>query len=166
MLMANWGMIGAVAELVGALAVVMSLVYLARQVKLANRLAQAEAWRSRFSELTTLNAAFGVDPRFHRAMVKVYGGALESDLDSDEISLANSYVISVAAITAQLFREVNDGVLDRRALDGFVGQGIFGLPFYRANWALHRRVLDPLFVTYVEEKHGLATTPDALEIGP
>jgi hypothetical protein len=151
----NWELIGAVAELIGAAGVAISLVYLARQMKLANRLAKAEAWRSRFAELTTLNSAFGVNPRFHHAMVKVYRGALEPDLEPDEVGLVSSYTISVAAITAQLFREVNDGVLDQKALNDFVGQGIFLLPFYRSNWALHRQILDPGFVQYVEKKHGL-----------
>jgi len=152
----NWQMIGALGEIAGATAVVVSLVYLARQMALGNRLAQAEAWRSRFGELTNLNAAFGVDPRFHRAMVKVYRGALEADLEDDEVSLVSSYTISVAAIYEQLFREVRDGVLEQRALDEFVGRGIFDLPFYRAGWAFHRQVLGRPFVEYVEKLHGLA----------
>jgi hypothetical protein len=154
----NWEVLGALAELAGAAGVVLSLIYLARQVGLANRLAQAEAWRSRFAELTNLNAAFGVDPRFHHAMVKVYEGALERDLAPDEIALVSSYTISVAAITEQLYREVRDGVLEQRALDDFVGQAIFGLPFYRAGWDFHRRVLGPGFVDYVEKKHNLGPT--------
>ena len=66
-------LIGALAEIIGAGAVVVSLLYLGRQVALANRLAKAEAWRSRHAELTTLNASLGVDPRFHRAMIVLSG---------------------------------------------------------------------------------------------
>ena len=39
----NWDMVGAIGEIVGALAVVVSLVYLAGQVSMSNRLAQSEA---------------------------------------------------------------------------------------------------------------------------
>ena len=83
----DWNAVSPLGQIVGAVAVVTSLAYLARQVALANRLAQAEAWRSRHAELTTLNAAFGVDPRLHRAMVKAYAGAQPPELKEDEVSL-------------------------------------------------------------------------------
>jgi hypothetical protein len=152
----NWDMIGAISELLGAVAVTASLVYLARQIGLSNRLSRAEAWRSRFSELTSVNAAFGVDPRFHRAMVKVYQGALEPDLHEDEVSLVSAYTIAVSKIYEQLFREVRAGLLDDAALDDIVGESIFAIPFYRAGWSFHRRVLDPAFVRWVEQRYELS----------
>ena len=41
----NWDMLGAIGELVGALAVVLTLFYLARQVRDASRETQLERWR-------------------------------------------------------------------------------------------------------------------------
>jgi hypothetical protein len=41
----DWEMVGAFSQVIGTLAVVISLVYLGSQVAMGNRLAQAEAWR-------------------------------------------------------------------------------------------------------------------------
>lgn len=151
----NWDMLGAIGEIAGAAAVVASLVYLARQVALSNRLSRLEAWRSRLSELTGLNASFGANPRFHRAMLKVFQGALEADLDEDEFCLVSSYSISAAAIYQQLFREVQDGILAEHALDEFPGRVVFDLPFFHAGWPVTRRTLGGPFVEFAEGRHDL-----------
>jgi hypothetical protein len=157
----NWDMIGALGEIVGAAAVVASLVFLTSQVALSNRLAKAEAWRSRISELTSLNASFGIDPRFHRAMVRVFGGCTAADLNEDEVSLVTSYVISSATIYEQLFREVRDGILDPRALEEYPGRIVFGLPFFRAEWPLIKSTLSAPFAQFAEGRHDLAATLEA-----
>jgi hypothetical protein len=158
----NWDMLGALGEMAGAAAVVASLVYLARQVALSNRLSRLEAWRSRLSELTNINASFGANPRFHRAMTKVFQGALEEDLDEDEFCLVSSYSISAAAIYQQLFREVQDGILAEQALDEFPGRVVFDLPLFHAGWPITRRTLGGPFVEFAERRHDLPreTNPD------
>ena len=57
----NWEAIAAIGEVVGATAVVVSLVYLATQVLVSNRLARAEAWRVPNSDLNAINATFSTD---------------------------------------------------------------------------------------------------------
>ena len=148
-------MIGALGELAGAAAVVVSLVYLARQVRMSNRLAQAEAWRNPVSDLNSLNATFGSDPAFGMALFRILDGSDGSDLDDGEATRVMIYLISVANIYEQLFREVRDGVLDGRALAEFTGSGVFDLPFLRANWAQVGPRLGQPFVEYVTERHGL-----------
>jgi hypothetical protein len=88
-------MIGAIGEIVGALAVVVSLVYLARQIAFSNRLAQAEAFRSPISDINGLNATFGMDPVYREAVFRVISGASPEDLDPDQTQLVEIYLISV-----------------------------------------------------------------------
>ena len=154
----NWEMIGALGEIAGAGAVVLSLIYLARQVALSNRLAQAEAWRTPISDLNSLNAAFGVDPEFREAIFRIMDGAEPGDLGSDQAQVADLYIISLCNLYEQLFREVSDGVLDQRALTDFSGSALFELPFVRANWGSMRWRLGGPFVEYVEARFHL---PDA-----
>jgi hypothetical protein len=68
--------------LVANLSVVAGIVFLAAEMRLSNRLAQAEAWRASTSEVTTLNAAFGVDPRFDQLITRVMQG---EDVSSFEV---------------------------------------------------------------------------------
>jgi len=153
----NWDMIGALGEIAGATAVVVSLVYLARQIAISNRLARAEAWRMPNSDLNSLNAAFGVDPVFRGAFRELLKGADRSDLESDQRLLLGFYLISVTGVYEQLYREVREGILDDNALDDFGAKGLFALPFYRSSWPLFRPNLGSSFVTYFEERHGLKT---------
>ena len=83
----NWDRISAIGEIAGALAVVASLAYLARQIAFSNRLAQAEAFRSPISDINSLNATFGMDPVYREAVFRVIGGPSPVDLDADQIHL-------------------------------------------------------------------------------
>ncbi|MGR8949233.1 MAG: hypothetical protein ACU84Q_14380 [Gammaproteobacteria bacterium] len=71
----NWAMLDVIAQTAGVVAVVVSLVYLARQVDIANRLARAEASRTPNSDLNLLNSTFGTDPIFRRQFQEVLRGA-------------------------------------------------------------------------------------------
>jgi len=151
----NWEPVTAISEIVGAIAVIVTLVYLARQIAMSNRFAEADAWRSRFGEFTSLNAAYGVNPIFYHAMSKVHGGSLQSDLDHDEQALVNSWMVSALQIYEQLFREVKSGILDPVALDEFPGHSAFGMPFIKEQWPFYRRILTPATVEHMEKKYGL-----------
>ena len=58
----NWDAIGAIAEILGALAVVFSLVYLARQIKLSSKIEQAAAERSVMSAYSDVQAQVAGTP--------------------------------------------------------------------------------------------------------
>lgn len=151
----DWSAAGAIGEVVGALAVVASLVYVAKQVRVSNRLARAEAWRSSNSDLNALNAAFGSDTAFRSGIAKVLGdGAVRDDLPIDERIAVSLYMLSVTNIYEQLFREVREGVLDEAALE-FGGRSLFGTPFFRSSWHIYRPNLGASFVRYFEVAFGL-----------
>jgi hypothetical protein len=143
-------MIGAIGEIAGALAVVVSLVYLARQISFSNRLAQAEAFRSPISDINSLNATFGMDPVYREAVFRVVDGASPDDLDSDQTQLVEIYLISVLNCYEQLFREVSRGVLEEEALSEWGGRFLFELPFTRGRWSGMRQRLGLSFVEYIE----------------
>jgi hypothetical protein len=161
-------MIGAIGEIAGAIAVVVSLVYLARQIAFSNRLAQAEAFRSPISDINSLNATFGMDPVYREAVFKVIGGASPDDLGSEQTQLVEIYLISVFNCYEQLFREVSRGVLEDKALSEFGGRFLFGLPFTLGRWSGMRQRLGPPFVEYIESSFDMqlpdpGTTRNSLE---
>ena len=99
----NWELASAVADLAGAAAVVMSLVYLARQVRMSNRLARAEAYRSPNSDLNSLNATFSTDPIFRAAFRRAIEGA--SELKSSP-RLRRSRGLPFASISSARLRRI------------------------------------------------------------
>lgn len=160
----NWEMVGPIVEIVGAAAVVFSLVYLARQVRFSNRLAQAEAWRAPISDITGLNATYGLDPGFREAIFKVLEGASPDDLDPDETRLIEIFLVAVFNCHEQLFREVDRGVLERRALSEHGGSFLFTLPFTRERWVALRQRLGAPFVDYIESNFDMQ--PASADLSP
>ena len=157
----NWEAAGAIGEIAGALAVVLSLVYLARQVGMSNRLARAEAYRMPNSELNSINAGFGTDPIFRSGIRQVLHGASRADLDEDERILVDYYLVSITNTYVQLAREVKEGILAPEALD-FGGKGLFKLPYYRTSWSLYRDHLSSEFVEEFEKRYELDPSVEAV----
>ena len=123
----------------------------AHQVRTSNRLARAEAWRQPTSDLNSLNAAFGTDPVFRRALQRAYfEGAERSELEPDEAIALDVYLISITNLYEQLFREVREGVLDDRAMKDFGAQNLLTMPYYQSSWEVYRPNFGPSFVEYFE----------------
>ncbi len=155
----DWDAIGAIGEMAGAMGVIVTLVYLARQVTTSNRLARAEAFRSSNDGLISLNAAFQTDEQHREVLGKViYDRARRSDLSRQEWLTIDGYLISVIDIYEQLYREVGEGVLDPAVLEEFTPLGLFRLPYFRDSWRdLYRDYVSPSFVQFFEEKFALST---------
>ena len=146
--------LGNIGELVAAVATVATLIYLAIQIRASNRLARAEASRSPNSDLNSLNAAFGTDPMFRTAMRQVLAGASRDELEPEQRTTVDYYLVSITNIQEQLAREIREGILDPDALD-FGGAGLFLLPYYRASWPIYRNYLSSAFVKDFEEQYEL-----------
>lgn len=150
----NWDMLGALAEIAAALAVVISLIYLSRQVADSNRLARAEASRTPNSDLNMLNASFGTSEAFRAALRRAIEGEERPAFSPDDRVLLDLYMVSVTNLYEQLVREVRAGTVDDGALD-FGAKGMFDLPFYRTSWPILRPFLSTSFVVDFEKRHSL-----------
>ncbi len=150
----DWEMVSAVSEVAGVGAVVISLLYVSRQLRMSNQLARAEASRTPTSDLNMLNASFGSNPAFQSALRKAIEGQERAVFEPDDRVLLDLYFVSVTNIYEQLVREVREGILDEQALD-FGGKGLFELPFYRTSWPILRPFLSSAFVGDFEKRYSL-----------
>jgi hypothetical protein len=148
-------MIGAVGEIVGAVAVVVSLVYLAQQVRVSNRLARAEAWRAIATSANTLNGSWGRDPDFRRVFAQVLEGATREEIAEEDRFLIGFYLLSTAQSYDQLFREVQEGVLTPRVLEEFSGTQLFSTPYFRSSWHVLRNFVPRTLAVHMEERFDL-----------
>ena len=76
--------LGSIGEMIAAVATIITLLYLAVQLKASNRLARASASRAPNSDLNSINAAFGVDPVFRPVWRKIMEGAVRPEIAPDE----------------------------------------------------------------------------------
>lgn len=154
----NWEAIGVIADVFGAIAVIVSLLYLARQVSTSNRLARAEAYRSPNSDLNAMNATYSTIPEFNQAIRQVLAGAIRKDMPAEEKTPMDAYMISVTNVYEQLSREVREGILGPDAYKNFGARGLFLTPYYRDSWCLYRNYLSENFVVEFEKLMDLDPT--------
>jgi len=151
----NWDAIGAIGEIVGAAAVVISLIYLAGQMRMSNKLARSEAFRTPNAQLNSVNATFGLDPVFQPAFRKILNGAHRTELEPNERTILDFYLASTCNIYDQLSREINEGIIDPSARD-FGGKGLFALPYFAESWPLYKQHLGSKFVAEMERDFELS----------
>lgn len=146
--------LGNIGEVVAAIATILTLIYLAIQLRASNRLARASASRAPNSDLNAINAAFDVDPAFRLVWRKVIEGAERPDIEPDHRTLIDFYLISITNIYEQLAREVRSGVVGVEAMD-FGAIGCFKLPYYQTSWGAYKNYLSTEFVIEFEQRFDL-----------
>ncbi len=153
--------LGNLGELIAAVATVLTLIYLAIQIRTSNRLARAEASRLPNSDLNALNATFGTNPLYISGMRKILLEATREGLEPDERSVVDHYLLSLTNIQEQLVREIREGILDQDALD-FGGAALFRSQYYRTSWPLYCGYLSKKFVEEFEVQYELDSTSDVV----
>jgi len=99
--------LGSLGGFVAATATVATLVYLSVQIRATNRLARAEASRSRISDLNRLNASFAADPAFRTEFRLGSAGSARDQIDPGERMLLDFSFLSATNIAEHwLWRSV------------------------------------------------------------
>ncbi len=156
----DWTMVGALGELLGAVAVVASLIYVGRQIKQNTAVAKAEAYRDislRYSQV----AMEWVDPAFLPVYVQIFDGATEDDLSREEGLQAAGYIESLLRLYETVYRQVEAGVLDEGAFQN-LGEILFTLPIFTPAWAVLRGEFDTAFVEFLEDRYDLRVHQNSL----
>lgn len=145
----NWDAIGAVGEIIGALAVVASLVYLAVQIRSQNTQAKLTALQEMSRELRGTTAMFATEN-----ISEIF---VRANKDYDSISDAES--VQLIVLTTNLFRAWENAFLENR--DGHLDDEFWealsrdytqtmGISSFRHIWSLRKQNYDPGFRGYVE----------------
>jgi hypothetical protein len=149
----NWTMLGAVGELVGAAVVALTLLYLARQTRMSNTIAQAEGWRALSNKAADMNMMAIAIPEFRAGFAKVIQGeATRDDLELDERIAIALYYDAVLNVYQQAFREVALGLLPRQALDDMTSR-LWEVPYFSSAWPTLRAEYSSDFVAFVEARY-------------
>jgi hypothetical protein len=82
----DWSAVGAVGEILGAIAVFLTLLYLAAQIRQANKLAHFEATREIMAQFNACNLLIATDAKIRNVLLK------EGELSVDEAEQLYSYV--------------------------------------------------------------------------
>ena len=109
--MVNWDAVGALAELVGAAAVVASLVYLANQIRHSSRSVEAATNHAIARGRNELNLALAVNPALSDLVIR--GGRDYASLQPEERQRYNVYIISILNIFEDAYVQYSKGLASR-----------------------------------------------------
>lgn len=106
----NWTALGAIAELLGAIAVVTSLLYVAAQVRESTRQARRDATRDLATRISDISLAVATNPELGELLVK--GGADPTQLSSADQARFRGLMNSLFRAMEQQFLLRREGALD------------------------------------------------------
>ena len=88
----NWNAVGALGEILGALAVLITLIYLAAQVKQSNNLARFTAMKEILNQFNHLNQMVATDSELRKVLAKT------GDLSADEREQTYNFAMMFCAV--------------------------------------------------------------------
>jgi hypothetical protein len=141
----NWQAIGALGEIVGAAAVVVSLLYLATQVRQSTRMMRAQAARDALGAMAEFSKPMMADPA--TARVFRIGTEDPGQLDVDERSQFGFLVFNFLKTAEALHNQFLNGTLQPDAWYGW--EHVFAQyaksPGFAAVWSIRSRAYSPAF---------------------
>lgn len=149
----NWEIIGAIGEVAGALAVVVSVIYLASQVRQNTATSRAEAMRTFSIEVSRQFEAWGRDARGSAIWQKIlYDQVHRSELSPEDAMSASFSIISRLSLYDAAYRSYKEGILSEEEFQPMLTTRILTLPFTKDSWPIYRMELSPDFVAYMEKE--------------
>jgi len=109
----NWEAIGAVGEIIGAIAVVATLGYLARQMRQANLHAKSQARQRMIEQAQDELYQIVNDPSIHELFVR------DGSLEPDEQVKLNAYLASFLRQREWEWFQYRDGILDKSTFESY-----------------------------------------------
>ena len=145
----NWDAIGAIGNIIGAFAVVVSLIYLAIQIRTQNKQAKLSAFHEMSRELRVVTVMF--------ASKDVSDIFVRANHNYDSITEAES--IQLIVLVTNIFRawenafiENRDGNLDKNIWEALAREytQIMSIPSFQHIWAIRKQNYEPNFQHYVD----------------
>ncbi|MFC1575401.1 hypothetical protein ACFL5A_01980 [Gemmatimonadota bacterium] len=162
----DWNAVGASGEVLGAVAVVFTLGYLAKQVRLSNRIAKADAFRSTRVRLANLFESWAADAEWSELFVRLrFMGLRREEMSPRERATAGIRFQALLHHLAAIYEDVGLGILPPSAFE-IIGRGPFDAPYMKDTWPLLRKDHSQEFVEFFEDRHGLRETTDSIERVP
>ena len=141
----NWQAIGALGEIVGATAVVVSLLYLAAQVRQGTRAMRAQAAHDALGAIRDFNKPMMTDP----AMARLFRVGTENpgELDADERSQFGFLVFNFLKTAEALHSQFLNGTLEAETWHAweYVFAQYAKSPGFAAYWSLRSKAYSPAF---------------------
>jgi hypothetical protein len=154
----DWEMIGSIAELIGATGVILSLLYVGRQLKQSNSMSRSAARQQISAAMNDWAISISSSPTLAEAYSKVHSNDLVYDDASPEERVQLTYSLVAFVGQQQFIYEMwKEGNLsDREAAEiNRPGSVLLTKPYFSSVWPLIRASFPSDFVGWFDKKYGL-----------
>ena len=147
----NWDAISAIAEVVGVIAVVVSLLYLAIQVKAQNRESRIASTHEIYAAFREIAAPFR-DPHLAELVVKSMNEGYENLSEAERVQIIG-LIIPFLRVWEEAFYQRQDGRLDDAIWSSITAQyaDTMAISTNQEIWRIRRHVFAEEFRNYVDE---------------
>ena len=147
------------AQIVGAVGVILSLLYVGKQLKQTNAMSRSAARQALSAQLNDWAMAIASSTSLSETLSKVHlHDLVRADAtDVERIQIAYAYLGIVGQLHLS-YEQGKEGVLTQEELDNTYGPSmlIFRLPYLRSLWPLLRPTYPPDFCVWFEQRFKLA----------
>lgn len=160
----DWSMVGAVGEVIGAVAVVASLVYVGRQVRHNTEAARSAVLHELTSQAHSFAMSIAGNPTLAAAFARVHRGETRDEVpEVERIQIGYTFVAYLQQIELA-FVEAHVGAISLDELHTVVGPGLPLLrsPYLVSLWPVVRPGLREDFAEWMEERYELLTSSGQL----
>lgn len=161
----NWEAISGVADVVGALAVVVTLVYLSRQIGQNTAALRSTATQAASEQAAEMYMTLAVDPKLPEIFIR--GLPTPDKMTAEETARFNSIWMSVCFNIQNWYFQTRDGFLDGSLLESWtrIMTPITAEPGFRAFWEQRRHIYTPEFQRFLESLASGDRDPDYSPLG-
>ena len=155
----NWDAVSAISEIIGAIAVVVTLIYLAAQVRQSTRSIQSSTLQSNTSVWASMFCSLA-----DKDMAAAYAVGMSGTPDIRPIQYTQFFLICRAMFVAfeNQYYQYCQGTLDEPTYLGYeraIATQLMAMPGFRIWWVQSRDVFSPDFIEHVESM--IDKTPEA-----
>ncbi len=155
MTLLEWGALG---ELIGGIAIIVSLIYVGRQLKQSNSMARSGVRQEISSELNFWATSIACSPSLGEALTKVHLEGLVAKNATGLESVQLAYILS-AFVSQQHFayEQWKEGNLTDREMEDLFGppSELLSMPYLKSIWGPVRKGFPKDFVEWYEERYDL-----------
>lgn len=154
----DWSMVGALGEIVGAAAVVISLLYVGRELKHSSAVARMQGIQASNERLFEWAMAVGSDPDLAALMVRVEeAGCREADFTPAERARITYVYHALLSLTHTIYERRAEGLITAVELDRWAAQnaGVMGSPYLCAIWPRMRPNFSSDYARWLESRFNL-----------
>ena len=144
------GELGSVGDFISSIAVIVSLVYLAIQIKKGTEAARTSTYQSVVSDFATLNGTMAADPEL--SILFVNGMEDFDALDSAEKARISQVFFAVFHFFENMFYQYRKGYLEDEVWLGWKRLMLtyYARPGFQTWWSLRRDVFSESFAAFLE----------------